>query len=575
MKNFELAKMFYEIADFLEMQDVEFKPQAYRKVARFLESSSQDIGKIYHEGGVKALDKIPGVGSSIAQKIGEYLDTGKMKYYEEQKKKIPVNILELTAIEGVGPKMVKEFYKKLGIKTIAQLEKAAKQHKISNLQGFKEKTEQNILKGIEFLKRSKGRHLLGVVIPLMKEVISKLKKLKEVEQINAAGSVRRMQETIGDLDILVTTSKPKKVIDYFVSLPEVIDVYGKGPTRASVRFEYDMDGDIRVVPEECYGSALQYFTGDKAHNIKLRKIAIEQGYKLNEYGLFKGRKRVAGRTEEEIYLALGMKLMEPEIRTDSGEIEASINNKLPKLVKYEEIKGDFHVHSNWSDGLNTIEEMALKAKKLGHQYMAITDHTGTLKIARGLTEKDLLKQIKEIEKINKRISGFRILTGAEINILSDGGLDMNERMLKKLDFVIAAVHSHFKMTEEQMTNRIIKAMKNPYVCSIAHPTGRIIFQRPPYQINLPKIFKAANQTKTALEINAYMDRLDLRDVDIRAALAFGVKFSIGTDSHNTEQLRMIELGTAQARRGWAGSKDILNTYNVAELMRIIHRKRIV
>jgi len=573
MKNLELAKIFDEIADCLETRDVEFKPRAYRRVARVLESAAEDVGQVYHDGGREALEKISGVGGSIAKKIAEYIETGKLKYYQQQKKLCPVDLSELTAIEGVGPKMVRQFYKKLGVKTLDQLEKAARQHKIQKLAGFKAKTEENILKGIEFLKKSQGRHLLGLTLLLMNEVIGQLKKLKEVDQISPAGSVRRMKETIGDLDILVTTSKPKKVIDYFVKLPQVVRVYGQGPTRASVRFRYKMDGDLRVVPKAAYGSALQYFTGNKDHNIKLRKIAITKGYKLNEYGLYKGRKRIAGKTEAEIYKKLGLKIMEPELRTDSGEIDALIKNKLPQIVGYDDIRGDLQLHSKWSDGLNSIKEMAVEAKKIGHQYMAISDHVGRLRIANSLSNKEIKSYLKEIEKLNKEIKNFTILKGAEVSIEADGSLDVKDEYLKQFDFVIAAVHSRFNLPRTQMTKRIIRAMNNKYVSTIGHPTGRLIFSREEYSLDLNKIYQAASRTKTALEINSSMDRLDLRDKYIRAALQYNVKFTIGSDAHNKEQLNSIYLGVAQARRGWAAKKDILNCLTVKQLLGWLGQKR--
>jgi len=415
--------------------------------------------------------------------------------------------------------------------------------------------------------------LLGVVLPTVREIETRLKKIPGVDKVCTAGSVRRRQETIGDIDTLVTTKYPEKVMDAFVRMPEVLEVLAKGPTKTMVRLKFGINADVRVVKPSEYGSALQYFTGDKNHNIELRKIAIEKGLKLNEYGVFRGKKRLGGKTEEEIYKILGMDWIEPELRTTSGEIEAAQKGTLPKIIGYRDIRGDLHVHSKWSEGLNTIEEMALAGKDLGYEYIAISDHAGTLKIAHALDEKRLLKQIKEIDKINnefaKKKIGIKILKSAETNIKPDGSIDIKDEVLAKLDIVLAGVHDHFTMPKEKMTERIIKAMKNHYVNVIVHPTGRVIFQREPYQLDLEKIMKAAKELGVALEINSYMDRLDLRDTDIRKAVDMEVKMVIGTDAHNKNQLNLIELGIAQARRGWATRKNILNTQPLNVLLKFL------
>ncbi|MGB9598848.1 MAG: DNA polymerase/3'-5' exonuclease PolX, partial [Minisyncoccales bacterium] len=435
--------------------------------------------------------------------------TGKIKYYEDYKKKYPINLEELMGIEGVGPKRIKVLYEKLKIKNLKDLEEAAKAHKIAPLFGFGEKTEKNILEAIEFAKRSKGRFLLGDILPRVKEVYEKLKSLKEVERIDAVGSIRRMKETIGDVDFLVISKKPKPIMDFFVSLPGVIKVWGKGNTKASVRMKEGFDMDIRVLPKRSYGAALQYFTGSKEHNIALRKIAIDKDLKLSEYGLFKGPKMIAGESEEEIYQKLGMDWIPPELREDRGEIEAALEGKLPKIIGYKDIKGDLHCHSKWDGGANEIEEIANYAIKMGYEYVGIADHTKFLKIEHGLDEKKLLEQRKEIEKLNSKFKKqkFKILQGCEANILPDGKIDIKDEVLKKLDFVIAGVHSRFKMTKKEMTERIIRAMKNPNVDIISHPTGRLIQKRDEYQIDFEKILKAAKETGTILEINSYPERL--------------------------------------------------------------------
>ena len=568
MKNFQLAKIFYEMADLLEMKEVPFKPQAYEKAARSIESLSEDIEEAARKGN---LEKIPGVGKNIAQKIREFIKTNKIKDHENLKKECPIDIEEMTAIEGLGPKKLLALYKNLGIKNLIQLEKAAKDGKLRNLEGFGLKTEFNILKGIEFIKKSKGRFLLGFILPTVREIEKYLKKSKAAEKISIAGSVRRKKETIGDVDILIVSSRPKDVIKQFISMPEIVKIWAKGATKSSVRLKEGFDVDLRVIKEESFGAALQYFTGNKDHNIKLRKIAIEKGWKLNEYGLFQNKRRIAGRSEESIYKKLGLQWIPPELRENRGEIEAAFNDQLPKIIDYTDIKGDLHCHTDWSDGTKTIEEMAKAAHNLGHSYLAITDHTGTLKIAHGLNEKKLLKQMNEIDKINKRIQGIRILKGAEVNIKADGTLDVENQVLAKLDIVVAGVHSHFNMTKKEMTRRIIRAMENKNVDIIVHPTGRILKKRKPYQVDLEEIFKTAKRTETFLEINAYPERLDLNDEAIKKAVEKEVKLSIGTDSHSAEHLKYIELGIATARRGWAEKKDIINTKSVLQLFKLLKK----
>ncbi len=571
--NGEIAKIFYAISEILEMKDVQFKPRAYQRAAMELESLSEEVAGIFKKGGKKALMEIPGVGAGIADHIIELLKTGRLKEYQKLKKQMPAHVEELTAVEGIGPKSIKILYQELGIKTLKDLEKAARSGKIRKLPRFGEKMEQKILQGIEFLRQSKGRFLLGHILPIVKKMESALKKVPGVDQIHTAGSIRRMQETVGDIDILVTAKYPEKVTGAFVSLPEVKAILAKGPTRSSVRLKIGIDADVRVLKPAYYGSALQYFTGDKNHNIHLRTIAIKKGYKLNEYGLFRGKKLLACKTEEEIYEKLGMKIMEPEIRTDSGEIEAAAKNQLPKLLPYNSLLGDLQVTTSWSDGSAGIEEMAKKAMDLGLKYIAVTDHTKALAMTGGLDEKKLARQAKEIDRLNKKFTpkGFRILKSAEINILKDGTLDIKNEALKNLDVVSIAVHSNFKMTKKQMTERIIKAMANPYVNILFHPTGRIIGKRPPYEIDIDEIIAAAKKYGVALEINAYPERLDLCDAHARKAISAGVKLTINTDAHAPNHLEFLNLGVAQARRGWVKKSDVLNTLPVDEFLKALRR----
>jgi len=566
MKNFEIAKILNEIAIFLEMDNVEFKPRAYEKAAHSIEALEQDVEDMYKKCGIKALMEIPGVGQSIAEKIEELLKNGKLKYHEQLKKKIPVDIENLTAIEGVGPKTIKTLYQQLKIKTVEDLEKAAKKGKIRKLPGFKEKSEQDIMRGIEFFKKSKGRYILGFTLPLIRDIESRLKSLKEVKFIVVGGSVRRMKETIGDVDFLVVSNKPEKVMDFFVSMPEVVTVYGKGSTKSMIKLKNGIDADLRVVPEKSFGAALQYFTGNKDHNIILRRIAQEKGWKLSEYGIFKENKKIAGKTEEEVYEKLGLIWISPELRENTGEIEAAQNNKLPKLIEYGDLKGDLQVTTNWTDGSNSIKEMAEEAKKLGLEYISLADHTKALAMTGGMDEKTIIKQIKEVEKINRQLDRITILTGAEVNVLKDGSLDISDKVLSQLQVVGAGVHSHFNMSKDEMTKRVIKAISNENVDVLYHPTCRIIQKREPIQIDLEKLFEAAKDTGTVLDIDAYPDRLDLKDEHIKKAIEVKVKLDISSDAHSKVHLHFLEFGVAQARRGWATAKDIINTRQLKEFL---------
>ena len=566
MINQELAKIFFGIASYLKSEDIPFKPYAYERVARTLDTLEDTVAEIYSKGGVKALEGIPGVGKNIALRIEEYLKTGNIKYYEELKKKLPVDLNEISAIQGMGPKKARVLYQKLGIKNLKDLERAAKKETIRDLPGFGQKTEKNILEGITFLKKSKGRFLLGDIMPVVEEILEKLKGLKEVQEINVAGSVRRMRETIGDVDILIVSKNPEKIMDFFVSLPGTVKVWGKGSTKSSIRTRDGFDIDLRVVPRKSYGAALQYFTGSKDHNIVTRKIAIEKGLKLSEYGVFRGKKMIAGKTEQEVYKAIGLPWIPPEIRTNTGEIEAGLAEKLPHLIGYDDIRGDLHTQTSWNGGVHSIEEMVQEAKSMGYEYLGISDHTKFLRIEKGLDEKQLLKQRRYIEKLKKKITGITILQGCESNILADGSIDIDDEVLSQLDYVIAGVHSQMKMPKEQMTSRIIKAMRNPHVDIIAHPTGRILQKRDEYQVDFEEILDVARETGTILEINAHPSRLDLNDYNIRRAKEAGVKMIIDTDAHKRDHLHLMKYGIAQARRGWAEKKDVVNTQPVKQLL---------
>jgi len=565
MKNAEIARILEEIAAMLEAEGVEWKPNAYRKAALTIATLSEDIEEVYKQG---RLRELPGVGESIAQKIEEYLKTGKIKYYEELKQKYPIDFASFSKIEGLGPKTIVKLYKFLKIKNLEDLKKAVEEHKIRDLPGFGEKSEEKIKKSIELYEQTPQRQLLGFVLPEAETLKKKLEKSGLVERVEIVGSIRRMKETIGDIDILTIIKPgvdPMKVMDFFVSLPEIKEVIAKGPAKTSVVLKIGMDCDLRVFEEKSFGAAMLYFTGSKEHNIEVRKIAIKKGYKLNEYGLFKDDTLVAGKSEEEIYRKLGMQYIPPEMREARGEVDLALKNKLPKIVEYNEIKGDLHIHSKYSDGANSIKEIAEYAKKLGYEYIAITDHSSNLKIVHGLSDEQYKKQFKEIEKVEKEV-GIKIFKSGEVDILKDGSLDISKETAKEMDFVIAAVHTNFSMSKEEMTNRVIKALRSKLVTILAHPTGKLLNQRPPYEIDLEKIFEVAKEEGVIMEINSFLDRLDLNSENIMLARRYGVtKFSLGTDSHRLDHLHFIRLGIGTARRGWSTKEEILNTLSKEQL----------
>ncbi|MFH1848240.1 MAG: DNA polymerase/3'-5' exonuclease PolX [Candidatus Omnitrophota bacterium] len=570
MKNFEIANIFNVMADILELNDENpFRIRAYRKAALNLEALTEDLEDIAQKNKVK---DIPGIGSDLASKIAEYLSTGRIEAYEKLKKETPQILLEMTAIPGVGTKTSRLLYNRLKIKSIADLEAKAKAHKIQALPGMKAKTEENILKGIALIKRSYERMPFAAAEAVADGIITKLRALPEVKNISAAGSLRRKKETIGDIDILVASDRPEGIMNIFTGLPQVKKVLSHGETRSSILTYKDVQADLRVVKDDSFGAALCYFTGSKSHNIQLRKIAIKKKLKLNEYGLFSGKKRVAGKDEAGVYRKLGMAFIPPELREDQGEIQSAINNKLPNLLKLGDIKGDFHAHSNWSDGKATLEELAAAAKKLGYEYLAVTDHSKSLRIAGGLKENELLEKIGRIKNINKKLKGIRLLAGAEVDIANDGRLDYADDILKQLDIVIAAIHSGFKQTKEKLTRRITTAMKNKHVHIIAHLSGRLLGARDPYEIDTDDILKAAGDTNTALEVNAFPDRLDLTDINCRRAKNMGVKMAIGTDAHALEHLNAnMQYGINVARRGWLKKKDVLNTLSLDALLKALKK----
>ena len=553
-----------------EDPNVQFRARAYYRAADTIASLPENVTDIYSKHGMKGLLEIPSVGKAIALKVEEYLKSHKVHHLEKLKEKVPVSIDEMYGIEGIGPKTVKMFYDKLQIKNLADLEKVATEGKLKTLPGFTEKKEHDIIKQIEFFKKGRGRFIIGEIYPLVKQIETRLQSISGVINAVAAGSIRRMKETIGDIDYLVACSDPEQVIDFFVKMPEVQEILGRGQAKAFVKLASGIDADLLVVPEESWGSALQYFTGNKEHSVQLRKIAISKGLRLNEWGVFKGGKRLAGATEEEVYKTLGIQWMPPEMRENTGEIELGREGKIPKLVDYGSLKGDLQVHSENSDGTATIEEMARGAKAFGLDYIAITDHTKSLTIAGGLEEQELLEQADRITQLNDRLGKeFRILSSAEVNILKDGSLDISDTVLDKLDIVGAAIHSHFNLPIERQTERLIKAANNPNVDILFHPTGRLINRRAGYPVDIDKVIDVAKSTKTVLEIDAHYDRLDLKDEYVRRAIKKGVKLVIDSDAHHPIHYSFLTFGIAQARRGWAMQSDILNTLQADELLKAL------
>jgi len=569
MKNREIAQIFEKWANILEfMGDNPYHIRAYRNAARLIGDLSEDIEVLAKTG---RLTQLPGIGERLKAKILEFLKTGKIEEFENLKDKVPDTVFSLLEIPGVGPKTVRLFYDKLNIRSVEDLKRAIEKGSLLKLPGFGPKKVEKIKKGIELLERSTGRVLLGVAVFVADRIVNALKDHSAVLNISVCGSTRRMKETVGDIDILATGKDNLEIIEAFVNLPNVKEILWKGPKKASVIVEEGEQVDLRVIEKESFGSALQYFTGSKAHNIKIRTICVREGLKLNEYGLFKGNEKVAGETEEEIYSYLGMQTPPPEIREDTGEVELALEGKLPKLVDYSEIKGDLHVHSKWSDGASTIEEIAKRAIELGYEYIGISDHSKSLKVAGGLTEEEVLKRNYEIDKLNEKYAGkIRILKGMEVDILPDGSLDYDNELLKELDFVIGAIHSRFS---QDNTERILKAMENPYVNIIAHPTGRVINQRESYSLDLEKVFEKARETQTALEVNAYYNRLDLKDAHCRLAVKNGVFLCINTDAHHIDHLWMMKLGVGTARRGWVEAKHVINTFPLEKLLAFFKEKR--
>ena len=572
MKNREIASIFEKMADILELKDDNpFKINAYIKAARILNDLPTDIEEIAQS---CELQKIPGIGKGTAEKIIEYLETGRITKFEQLRQDTSNELIALLGIPSLGPKTVALLHKEFKINNLEDLKQVVTDGRITHLPGMGEKKIENIMRGIELYALSKERMLLSEALNTARETIKQLKKSIDITMIEAAGSLRRGKETIGDIDILATGKKGREIIDVFVHLPLANDILAHGDTKGSMVTATGTQLDLRVVGKDSFGAALQYFTGSKSHNIRLREIAKREHLKINEYGIFSAKKKIGGKREKDIYTTLHMDWIPPELREDRGEIEAALNHTLPSLINYSDIKGDLHVHSTYSDGAHSLEEIARKAKEMGYQYIAITDHSQSLKIAKGLSEAQLREKIAEGKRINKKLSGITILIGTEVDIKSDGTLDYPDTLLKQLDLVIGAIHSGFKQKREQITKRIVTAMKNPYLHIIAHPTGRLLGEREPYDLDINQVIEMAGKTGTALEINAHTERLDLDDINCMKAKQKGVKLAIGTDAHHMDQLWMMELGVTVARRGWLEARDVLNTLPAEELIKWTKNKRV-
>jgi DNA polymerase (family 10) len=570
MKNREIAAMFNDIADMLEIKgESPFRITAYRRAARALEGLTEDVAAVAARG---ELEEIPGIGKGTAEKIREYLETGTCRYYEELRAQLPPGLTTLMSVPEVGPKTALLLYEKLGITTIDQLEQAAREGRIRTLPRMGAKTEENILKGIALLRRTRERLPIGQVLPHAQDLLEALRAVPGVEQISLAGSLRRMKETIGDIDILVTSAQPDPVMDVFTTFPRVRQVLARGPTRSSVILDVGIQADVRVVEPECFGAALQYFTGSKDHNVKLRERAVRRGLKINEYGVFRtpGDRRIAGRTEDEVYAAVGLPWIPPEIREDQGEIELAERGALPSLVELADIRGDLQMHTRWSDGADTLEEMARAAQALGYEYIAITDHSQSLKFVGGVPADELREHARLARKVSDKV-GIAVLMGTECDILPDGRLDYPDDVLAELDVVVCSVHSRLKMSRPEMTARIIRALEHPHTDILGHPTGRLLGQRDPYEVDLEAVLDAARRTGTAVEINASPERLDLNDVHAKMARERGVMLVISTDAHNRYQLRYMQFGVGIARRAWVQKEHVLNTRPLTDLMDWLRR----
>ncbi len=571
--NAEIASALNDYADLLEISGAnQFRVRAYRTAARNISELPHSISEMVKQG--EPLSSIPGLGKELTAKVEEMATSGSFSQLEEFKKEFPAGLLDITRVGGLGPRRTRALYQELGITDIEQLARAAKEKRIRELPGFAARTEQKILDEIgrrESTAEENRRYRLAVAMEIVQPLLQYLDDIRGIKNIKVAGSYRRKRETVGDLDILVTHKKGADVIKRFVEYEDVDRVVSQGETRSTVVLRPGIQVDLRVVPEASYGAALHYFTGSQAHNIAVRKLGVEKGLKINEYGVFKGSRKVTGNTEEEVYKQVELPYIEPELREGSGEIEAAKQGRLPDLVSLEDIRGDLHSHTRATDGRSTLEEMARAARGKGYQYLAVTDHSRHVTVARGLDAERLAEQIDDIDRLNEKMKSFTLLKGIELDILDDGSLDLPGDILKRLDLVVCAVHYRFDLPEEKQTERIIRGIDNPYFTILAHPTGRMIGERDPYQVDMERVMKAARETGTVMEINAQPSRLDLNDTHARMAREMGVMVAISTDAHSTRDLELMGFGINQARRGWLEADNVLNTRSWKDLQKMLGR----
>lgn len=572
MKNQQIASLFTEIASLLELQEENpFRIRAYQRAAQTIGGLTREVAEMADG----ELLSLPGIGPDLAGKIRQFLDTGRIDLREELAGEIPRGFLEILRIWGVGPKTARTLYEKAGVRSLEDLETLTREGKLTGLPGIQRKTEENIAKGIDAFRRGRESHPLGRAMPVADDIVRNLRARSPLGKISVAGSIRRWKEAVRDIDILATSAKPEKVMATFTTLPSVREVLARGATRSSILTVDGIQVDLRVVEESAFGAALQYFTGSKEHNIRLRERGSRAGLKINEYGVFREKdgKRIGGRREGEVYQALGLPYIPPELREDAGEIEAASKGELPRLLSVGDIRGDLHVHTNWSDGGHDLDTVVRAAKRIGYEYLAVTDHSKGLGVARGLDERRLRDQIALIDEKNRSLGNFRILKGIEVDIRGDGSLDLPDEVLRELDIVVASIHSGFRQSRERITSRLLSAVRNPVVGIIAHPSGRLIGERDPYDVDLEAVFREAAARGVAMEINAFPSRLDLNGHNVRAARGQRIPLVVSTDTHLTAHFEYMEYGVAVARRGWAAAGDVLNTLPCRSLLRRLRSGR--
>jgi DNA polymerase (family 10) len=569
LENREIAAVFEEISSLMKINQDDpkwsFKAAAYDRAKRSIEGFHERLEDIARDPQRKLTD-IPGIGEDLAKKIVELVETGKSKFHQEQLAKIPASLLDLLQLQTVGPQKVRLFYREAGVKSIEDLEAAAKAGRLRTLPGMSVKSEENILKALEVYRRAAGRFRIDTAYEAAQQLASYLKEFGGVEEVTPAGSLRRGRETVGDVDLLVTGHDHAGIADHFAKYPGIAQLLAKGEDKVSIKLQNDLQVDVRLLEREAYGAALQYFTGSKEHNVALRERAKKRGWKLSEYGLFQGEKALARRTEEEIYAKLDLPWIPPELRENLGEIEAAEKGELPRLVELEDIKGDLQMHTTASDGRASVEEMAQAAKQLGYEYILITDHSKAVTIANGLDDQRAVENIQRIKAARKKISGIKIWAGAEVDIMGDGTLDYPDEILRQFDIVLVSVHSRMNMPGPEMTDRLLKALLNPYVRILGHPTGRQILRRDPFQFDIEKVFAAAKEHGVILELNGNPERLDLCDRHLKLARDRGMKVIISTDAHGPEHFKLMRYGVVTARRGWLSKEDVLNTQPPEKLL---------